>query len=83
MFPFEMLVYAKLSASLLLRGIKYYKSDGTFREYSVMKLEVAGHWRVVETSNNVDNEVENSHRFVLLPYISLAKLRSNPNKCHQ
>ncbi|KYN08880.1 hypothetical protein ALC57_18846 [Trachymyrmex cornetzi] len=57
------------------RELKRSTELATFREYSV---EVAGLWRVVETSNNVDNEVENSHRFVLLPHISheTAKIKS-------
>ncbi|KYQ55185.1 hypothetical protein ALC60_05810 [Trachymyrmex zeteki] len=57
------------------RELKRSTELATFREYSV---EVADLWRVVEISNNVDNEVKNSHRFVPLPHISheAAKIKS-------
>lgn len=46
---------------------------GIFRESSLArsrKSKWPGASRTVETSSDVDNEVENSHRFVPLPYIS-------------
>lgn len=54
---------------------------GIFRE-GARNSKWPGARRTVETSSDVDNEVENSHRFVPLPYISADAARINSEEAN-